>query len=843
MRVAKVGLREANMTFDRLYSYSVPLEMDGMLHLGHRVLIPFGKGNRLVEGLVLGLTEEENARLLKPLHQILDPYPVLYPDQIRLASLMVQRYACTWGSVLRLMLPGQMSVQRSQTVHLTEEGEQVARAYEEERSRAVTTSGADVFVTAEEIPDKALAMRPEVLAGLLLHKRNRSLSLKRLYQLYPDASDALTLARKRGWVYCSESLQTQKGKRVRTVSLADDQEASRLLETGDLRSIRQVRTLELLLEYGELPVQDLCAILSAPPGYLRGMIQKGWIRTSFVPEAWLASQNEEETTDLDCVEPQRNLTAEQQQVYQALLETLQQKREPGVLHEHLLHGVTGSGKTEVYLRLTQWALEHQQSVLLLVPEIALTPQMCQQFHQRFGARVSVLHSRLRPSARQRTWDRVRKSEVQIVVGPRSAILAPVRNLALIIVDEEQERSYVSEMHPRYDARTLARLRCKETGAVLLLGSATPSIEAYYRTQTGQSLLHRMRERPGQAVLPEVLLVDMKQELLQGNASILSLPLQEGLASLQERGEQAILLLNRRGYASNYSCSVCGYTVQCPRCSVHMTYHKSGSRLICHACGHTQSSPQICPNCQHTAWNTIGLGTQQVEEEVQRLFPHLRTLRLDQDVASQILTHSEVLDRFRKREADVLIGTQMVAKGHDFPNVTLVGILDADRSLYFPDFRAGERAFQLFTQAAGRAGRAERPGRVYLQTFHTQEPIFLQAMRQDYDAFVEQELRFRHAQNDPPFGAHLTLTLSGFSEEEVRNTAHMLQYDLQKRFAGTFEGAWLPVLPCPLARINRRYQFQLAIHANGIAPLVRITQFVARIRFDSSIRLQWMLDPA
>ncbi len=429
--------------------------------------------------------------------------------------------------------------------------------------------------------------------------------------------------------------------------------------------------------------------------------------------------------------------------------------EPALLQGNgafLLHGVTGSGKTEVYIRLIRKALTLQKGAIVLVPEIALTPQMVQWFRDRFGPIAAVLHSRLTPGERFDEWRRIRRGQARVVVGARSAVFAPVTNLGLIVVDEEHEQSYLSEHHPRYDAREVAQSRCLREGGILLLSSATPSILTFAKAMRGDYTLLEMPFRVMDRPLPQVHVVDMRKELNAGNRSIFSTLLQEKLKACMAKGNQAMLFLNRRGYHSFVSCRGCGYVVKCGQCDIAMTYHQLGGdgRMHCHYCGYSAIPPDKCPECGSKYIRFFGLGTQRVEEEVQKLLPGIKALRMDNDTTTGKDAHHKMLSSFRAGEARVLIGTQMIAKGLDFPNVTLVGVVAADMTLNLPDYRSPERTFQLLTQVAGRAGRASSPGEVVVQTYKPEHPVILASADQDYRAFYQMEFQRRRTGLYPPF---------------------------------------------------------------------------------------------
>ena len=523
------------------------------------------------------------------------------------------------------------------------------------------------------------------------------------------------------------------------------------------------------------------------------------------------------------------LNAEQQAAFEGL-DALAAAERPAAA---LLYGVTGSGKTQVYLRLIYEALARGRTAMVLVPEIALTPQLLRIFASHFGDDIAVLHSSLRAGERYDEWKRVRSGQARVVIGTRSAVFAPLRNLGLLILDEEQESTYKSENVPKYHARDVAKYRCAQNDALLVLGSATPSVESMYHAKRGDYHLFTLRRRYNEQALPEVLIADMKKELRAGNGTSLSGPLRTGLAAAMEAGEQSILFLNRRGASRMVTCGECGEVPTCPRCSVHLTYHSANGRLMCHYCGHSEPLPDACPSCGG-ALNFLGYGTQKVEEELHAAFPGREILRMDTDTVSATQSHEKLLSRFEKERIPVLVGTQMVAKGLDFENVTLVGVISADLSLYVDDYRAGERTFSLLTQVVGRAGRGAKQGRAVIQTFTPENDVIRCAARQDYDSFYEQEIELRRMRLCPPFRELFVLTASGPLESAVLRTCMRLRRSLEGWLAQPPFRDWeLTVLgpaPASVAKITDRYRYRLTLAAQNtkeiramVAHLVRCAQ--------------------
>ncbi len=510
------------------------------------------------------------------------------------------------------------------------------------------------------------------------------------------------------------------------------------------------------------------------------------------------------------------LTPEQAQALQSIRQEL--IAPPGFRQPVLIHGVTGSGKTELYLRAIQAVRELGKQAICLVPEISLTPQMIQRFRSRFGGEVAVLHSALSAGEKFDEWQRIRRGEVTIAVGARSAIFAPFEQIGLIIIDEEHEQSYKQDSPaPSYHAREVAAERCRLEDALLVLGSATPALESFHKASTGEyrlvSLDYRVDNRP----MPAVNLVDMREELRTGNRSIFSGTLQMALDQTMAAGEQAILFLNRRGYNTFIMCRSCGEAVECPNCAVAMTYHLGDDHLACHYCDHRTRVPTVCPNCQSKAIRHMGAGTERVEEELRKLYPTMRIARMDVDTTRRKGSHAAILKQFADHRVDVLVGTQMIAKGLDFPDVTLVGVILADTSINLPDFRAAERTFQLVTQVAGRAGRGLKPGRVLVQTYQPDHRSLLAAIEHDYHTFYREEIAFRKELDYPPFAHMIHLVTSGEEEAAVMTTAEAIQQLLvQHRFSGTILGP----APAPLAKLRGRHRHHLVLKGDSIEQMAR-----------------------
>ncbi len=802
--VAKIALQAATYAIDKPYDYQVPLELLDTLRPGMRVVVPFGAGNRRTEGIVLALEggyPDDPRR--KSILTVLDEEPVLDGEALRLALWMRERWFCTVYDAARAMLP--------------------AGLYFSLQDRWKLAPGVDREAAY------AAAGRSEHARHIveLLFVSGREADVAQIKEAFgtKDPNPALKLLRDKGILTLETSASRGVGdKKELVASLAIPPEEAMALVTPRRRSapLRYAVT-ELLCAIGSASAKELCYFTGAANATLRSLEKSGILRLEHreVFRRVTVEAGERAAPPV--------LNAEQQAAFEGL-DALAAAGRPAAA---LLYGVTGSGKTQVYLRLIYEALARGRTAMVLVPEIALTPQLLRIFASHFGDDIAVLHSSLRAGERYDEWKRVRSGQARVVIGTRSAVFAPLRNLGLLILDEEQESTYKSENVPKYHARDVAKYRCAQNDALLVLGSATPSVESMYHARRGDYRLFTLRRRYNEQALPEVLIADMKQELRVGNGTSLSGPLRAGLAAAMETGEQSILFLNRRGASRMVTCGECGEVPTCPRCSVHLTYHSANGRLMCHYCGHSEPLPDACPSCGG-ALNFLGYGTQKVEEELHAAFPGREILRMDTDTVSATQSHEKLLSRFEKERIPVLVGTQMVAKGLDFENVTLVGVISADLSLYVDDYRAGERTFSLLTQVVGRAGRGAKQGRAVIQTFTPENDVIRCAARQDYDSFYEQEIELRRMRLCPPFRELFVLTASGPLESAVLRTCMRLRRSLEGWLAQPPFRDWeLTVLgpaPASVAKINDRYRYRLTLAAQNtkeiramVAHLVRCAQ--------------------
>lgn len=778
--VAKVAVSKAVYAIDKPYDYLVPAALEETLRPGMRVLVPFGAGNRGSEGIVLSLGEEPMpGPSLKAVHAQLDPEPVLDHEAIQLALWMRERYFCTVYDCVKAMLPAGLYFALKDQVVLREDLDR-EQAYE-----AVEGSGS----------------AKQLLEMLLSWGGGGDMEQIRLAFGSKDPNPAIHTLTQLGLARVETSAQRGVGDKTEKLAvLAIPAEDAMAMVTPRRKSAPlRYSVTQLLCTLGAASVKELCYFTGASMPTIKSLEKSGILTVE--------KQEVFRRISVRDVEPAGELVLNEEQ--QAAFSGLDALAETGKPEAALLYGVTGSGKTQVYIRLIQKTLERGKGALVLVPEIVLTPQLLRIFTSYFGEQIAVLHSSLRAGERYDEWKRVRRGEARVVIGTRSAVFAPVQELGLIVLDEEQESSYKSENVPRYHARDVAKYRCVQNRALLVLGSATPSVETMYQARQGVLKLFTLKKRYNQKALPQVILADMKEELRSGNAGAISSVLRRELEANLDRGEQSILFLNRRGANRMVSCGECGQVPECPRCSVKLTYHSANGRLMCHHCGHSQPLPAACPSCGGKL-NFIGIGTQKVQEELEELFPGTEILRMDTDTVSAAHPHEELLERFRKKKVPILVGTQMVAKGLDFENVTLVGVVAPDLALYVDDFRAAERTFSLLTQVVGRAGRGEKQGRAVIQTYTPDNDVISFAARQDYANFYREEIALRRMRRYPPFSDLVVITASGLEEGAVLRCCVRLRQGLEAYPAG--EQAWQILGPAPaaVAKVNNRYRYRLTL---------------------------------
>ena len=785
-KIVNIVLTKSTRQYDRLYSYIVPDALTSAIEPGMRVLVPFGQSNRTVEAVILEVSaaSTENETKLKEIKNIIDKEPIYDNTLLELCKWMRKRYICTFGDIFKVMTPPGISVKESTFIELLEDG-----------------------ITENE--------NEEIIISFI-KARNGRVNVQDIKNELPQKNLTKTLKtmENRGLIKITEGFEPSvRNKKIRVATLAVDPEnVSADIENGSIKRIQQIRVLELLLDCDVISVQDLMSFCSVTVSVINTLVKKGYIEISE-----MEIQRTVETPNVKKTAP---LVPNEEQ--ELIIRSLSQKIREASFESVLLHGVTGSGKTEVYLQLISFCLELGKQAIVLVPEIALTPQMVERFRSRFGENVAVWHSRLSPGEKYDQWKLMLQGKINVVVGARSAVFAPFKKLGMIVVDEEHESSYKSEITPKYHARDVAVKRCSLSNAVLLCGSATPSIESYYNALTGKTKLYKMEKRANNMILPKVTVVDMRKELEAGNRSIFSELIKDELNRNLEIEEQTILFLNRRGHSSFMLCRDCGITLMCPNCNISLTYHQKDERLICHYCGYTIKTPKVCPKCGGPHIRQFGAGTQKVEEEVNKKFPEASVVRMDLDTTTGKNSHAKILGKFKDEGIDILVGTQMIAKGHDFPKVTLVGILAADGLLGAPDFRSSEKTFQLITQVSGRAGRAELEGRVVLQAYNVDDFSIKYASRHDYEGFFENEIAIRKKLHYPPFTNIGMVLLSGQIDKMVYNVANTVSKKLTEDFKQhDIDLAVLGPSRAPVSRINGKYRWRIIIKCDNMERMISI----------------------
>ena len=789
------------------FTYKIPVRLAAEIQVGCRVLIPFRKKSTV--GVVTEFIDTSPAGAkLREIQKSLDVVPALNPKLLELGQWIASYYVAPIGEAYRVMLPPLTELHAQQRVVLTEAGRAALNAVLPAPS-ANSALGSDFSLQAD--PPSASQLPTEALPFLQKLKSAKSaLPLPAVIRSGVPLSDLIKLQR-RGLLEIRQDVQDRKRRTQRIIAWKETPAS----EPSKPLSEKEQRLKNLLsVERGPLPLPQLLKLSGLSRTVIERLLRQGQL------ESWEEPLDPaEDPFDIGYTPPAHALNAEQDRAFAAI----RARFELGEFGVQLLHGVTGSGKTEVYLRAVQDTLARGKTAIILVPEIALTLWIGRQCRAWFGAHfegVAVLHSALSDVERAREWWRVRNGEARVVVGTRSAIFAPVENLGLIIVDEEQESSYKQEETPRYHGRDVAIVRAKLENALALLGSATPSLETYHHARSGKYELLSLTQRVADRALPSVAIVDLRAEFKQTHqTSPISSALRKGIEECLAFNTQALVLINRRGYSWSVICRSCGASVQCVNCSISLTHHKYRNRLECHYCGYHRSIPKKCPKCDSQYVYFFGQGSEQLEERLRKEFPKARIARLDRDTARTKRQYQETLGAFAEGALDILVGTQMLAKGHDFHRVTLVGVVGADSSLNMPDFRAAERTFQLLTQVAGRAGRGDLPGRVLIQTFYPEHYAVQDAVKQDYVAFFERELHFRRVMAYPPFTSLANVIIRDRSLDKAIKWSNQLS-----QFLAPQAGNDIRVLgpaSAPLSRLKSEYRFQFLLKSRKKAALAKL----------------------
>ena len=774
--VAEIALDGATFAYDKLYTYAVPTELHKCSLVGSRVLVPFGKGNSKKQGIIFHTAQRE-LKGLKKIITLIDKKPILNEEAVKICEYLKESVFCTYYDAVHIMLPAGLSYKMIN--YYSANTDFAARDLLSEEEQEIFDYLLKNGEKSEETVISELCFNKEILNSL-----------------------------------CSKEaiIKTVNPKR----KMGDaTQKWVRLSEDADLSAVkltpRQREVAELVETAGAVSVKEICYFTGVTTSVVENLIKKD-ILVSFEKQVFRTPKRADNPNKTEI-----KLTEEQEAAFSGLLRNY--KSEKG--ETALLYGITGSGKTQVFLRLADEVLSEGRGVIVMVPEISLTPQLISIFTARYGSKISVFHSAMSMGQRMDEWQRIKEGKSLIAIGTRSAIFAPFSDLGLIIIDEEQEHTYKSEKTPRFHTRDVARFRTAYHKGLLCLGSATPSLESFTAAKSGKYSLYSIKKRYGNAVLPQVETVDMREEILSGNNGVFSRSLYEAVNEAISENRQAIILLNRRGHNTYVSCPACGYVATCPNCSVSLTYHSANKRLMCHYCGYSEPQPQKCPECSGEHIKFLGLGTQKAQEEISALFPDARILRLDADSTVNRDSYSNYLSAFSRGEYDILLGTQMVAKGLDFPNVTVVGVLGADSAMYSDDYRSFERTFSLLTQVIGRAGRGENTGKAIIQTVNPESNLIELAKNQDYDTFYNEEILTRKLMIYPPYcDICVVATRSSFSNASA-DAIRMIFDNIKELLSKEYADIKLIVLgpaPSAIPKVNNKYKHRMIIKCKNSARL-------------------------
>lgn len=791
-KYAQLVVRSKSVSIDDLFTYKIPEFLLCDLKVGHRVLVPFGQGNKPTEGFVFEINDKSKLEdgKLKQIIDILDENPMLRVEDLELINWMRNRYLCTYMDCINLMYPKGYKLNSYRIINL---GDSLR-----------SLSDTDLYIELEKLNNS----QKEVVEKVINSKGR--LKVDNLESICKNTNEIYKMNKEKlidlSWAY--ESKKNEKKICYVSLSMSKEKIDDYIVENKIRVTELQRNILNFLENNDDVEINDLLDLLSVHRQSITSLQKKKLVTLEFKdyyrqPEHIFTQQSKKVKLNEEQISAVQKITSEM----------FNDDKKP-----YMINGVTGSGKTEVYMEIIEYALEQGLDSIFLVPEISLTPQVIDRLKNRFGSIVGVFHSKLSEGQRHDVYRAVREGRVRILIGPRSALFAPFNSLGVIIIDEFHEGSYKSEQNPKFSTIEVAKFIGLKNKVSVVLGSATPSVDEYYRAKSGQYNLINIRQRANKKPLPKIEVVDMKKELTNGNKSIFSFRLQEEIKRTVESGNQVILFLNRRGYANFVSCRSCGFLFQCENCDISLTYHKESNTGRCHYCGYEVKIPKKCPECDSEYLKPFGVGTQKIEEELQEIFPNVNILRVDKDNTSKKGSLEEILNKFESGEAQILIGTQMISKGLDFANVTLVGILSADMMLNFPDFKSFESTFQLVTQVSGRAGRAEKEGNVILQTYDTNHYAIRRAINYDFDGFYEDEIKIRKAFGYTPFNNMLSVVISGKNEktviESAKNMYNSIVYLLENRGINNFDFILGPN-PCSISKIDKNYRWQLLFKDDNI----------------------------
>lgn len=790
--VAKVAISRAAYSFDAEYSYSVPENLRDAAKVGVRVIVPFGKGNKRSIGFITRTyAESEYNEKLKPISSVIDSESLLTDEMMKIIFWLKENTFCTFFDAYKSVVPTGFSYSFSKHYNL------------------VNTYIDDERLSSEE---------RNIIEFLRINKNQREIDNFLDSRNDPDKKRIVDRLIDKGFIEETESLKRRVGdESVKMVRLSD-----RYLSGEESFSFtpKQSMVIKLLEESGSASVKEVCYMTNCTTTIIKRLCEKGILHEYKYEVMRDAVGDITERRDPEEIQ----LNEEQTAAYEGIMSLVKSGKPAGAL----LYGVTGSGKTSVFIRVIHSVLKMGKTAIMLVPEISLTPQMVTKFKLLFGEKIALLHSSLSLGQRIDEFKRIKRGEARIVIGTRSAVFAPVSNLGIIIMDEEGEQSYKSDTSPRYHARDVGIQRCGHNGGVLLMASATPSLESFYFAQNHRFHLFELKHRYADVSLPQVEIIDMQREAAEGNDSLLSRQLADKITETLEKNEQVILLLNRRGFTTYISCAECRQPVVCPNCNIPLTYHKKNNRYMCHYCGYTMDNNCVCPNCKSDKLKSSGVGTQRVEDEIARIFPSARILRMDADTTSSRYSYEENFRAFENHEYDIMLGTQMIAKGLNFPEVTLVGVVSLDKALFTGDFKSYERTFSLLTQVVGRSGRGQKPGFAYIQTFVPEHYVLNLAAQQNYDEFYAEEIALRQALIYPPFCDICVIGFSAPLESKAISASKWVTWligEYIKTHKVSFPLRVIGPAPCTLEMINNKYRYRLILKSKNNKDFREMIRFV------------------
>ena len=848
----KVIVKNNSQYTDNLFTYKVPEFLQDEICLGHRILVPFGKGNKPIEAYVFRIMHNNDEKVeTKYIYDILDERPILKREDLELIHWMKNRYLCTYMDCINLIIPKGYKLNNYKliTLHPSLKGIDAYELYD--LSEQLSDNKKFVFqkvldnkgsIKLDKLVEKKIEYSTQVAEDEELYNIKDKKTLKR--KVADNLNSLLYKMKEESLIDLKWEYKSIKNEiKICYVSLKMNYvDMMFYIKENKIRlGEKQKQILEFLKNNEDVEINDLIELLKASKSSINSLKEKNLVEFKY-EDFYRKSKSNFNYQNKDVV-----LNEEQNHAIEKITsEMFNQEKKP-----YMIHGVTGSGKTEVYMEIIDYALKQGLDSIVLVPEISLTPQTIARFKNRFKDIVGVFHSRLSEGEKHDVFREIKKGNIRILIGARSAIFAPFNSLGVVIVDEFHESSYKSDKNPKFSTLEVGRYLVNKRDITLVLGSATPSIEEYYRAKNGEYELIELKKRANNKPLPKIEVVDMKEELKYGNRSFLSNRLKLQIEEEIKNNNQVILFLNRRGYSSFVSCRECGYVFKCKHCDISLTYHKKQNIGKCHYCGYEEVIPQKCPECESKYVKAFGLGTEKIEEEIKQIFEGVRVLRLDKDTTSQKHELENILNKFQNREADILIGTQMISKGLDFNHVTLVGILSADMMLNFPDFKSFENTFQLVTQVSGRAGRSEKEGKVILQTYDSQSSVIKRIVDYDFEGFYEDEIKIRKLFNYTPFNNMLSVVISGKNELMVKKNITTLYnnivYLLKERGIQDFEFILGPN-PCSISKINSNYRWQILfkddnIEINLLKGIIKYICITKRdVVFDKEVNISIDINP-